>query len=77
SGDTGSAAIEGCRRCDNVDIFNLHPNNRVSDVQRRQMTTIFGDNIHNIAVEGNFDVCLEMVKASFADHGFLKGTRLV
>ncbi|PBQ00962.1 threonine synthase [Pseudomonas congelans] len=77
SGDTGSAAIEGWRRCDNVDIFILHPNNRVSDVQRRQMTTIFGDNIHNIAVEGNFDDCQEMVKDSFADQSFLKGTRLV
>ncbi|HDZ56051.1 MAG TPA: threonine synthase [Pseudomonas xinjiangensis] len=77
SGDTGSAAIEGCRRCENVDIFILHPNNRVSEVQRRQMTTIMGDNIHNIAIEGNFDDCQEMVKASFADQGFLKGTRLV
>lgn len=77
SGDTGSAAIEGCRRCDNVDIFIMHPHNRVSEVQRRQMTTILGDNIHNIAIEGNFDDCQEMVKASFADQGFLKGTRLV
>lgn len=77
SGDTGSAAIEGCRRCDNVDIFILHPHQRVSEVQRRQMTTIFGDNIHNIAIEGNFDDCQEMVKASFADQSFLKGTRLV
>ncbi|MBA6418670.1 threonine synthase [Pseudomonas sp. 5Ae-yellow] len=77
SGDTGSAAIEGCRRCENVDIFILHPHNRVSEVQRRQMTTIKGDNIHNIAIEGNFDDCQEMIKASFADQGFLKGTRLV
>lgn len=77
SGDTGSAAIEGCRRCDNVDIFILHPHNRVSEVQRRQMTTISGENIHNIAIEGNFDDCQEMVKDSFADQGFLKGTRLV
>jgi len=45
SGDTGSAAIEGCRRCENVDIFILHPHNRVSEVQRRQMTTILGENI--------------------------------
>ncbi|HAO75006.1 MAG TPA: threonine synthase, partial [Pseudomonas sp.] len=52
SGDTGSAAIEGCRRCENVDIFILHPHQRVSEVQRRQMTTILGDNIHNIAIEG-------------------------
>ncbi|MGV8340453.1 threonine synthase, partial [Pseudomonas aeruginosa] len=50
---------------------------RVYAVQRRQMTTILGDNIHNIAIEGNFDDCQEMVKASFADQGFLKGTRLV
>jgi threonine synthase len=77
SGDTGSAAIEGCKSCDNVDIFILHPHNRVSEVQRRQMTTILGENIHNIAIEGNFDDCQEMVKASFADQGFLKGTRLV
>ncbi|PKM31257.1 MAG: threonine synthase [Gammaproteobacteria bacterium HGW-Gammaproteobacteria-11] len=77
SGDTGSAAIEGCRRCENVDIFILHPHNRVSEVQRRQMTTIMGENIHNIAVEGNFDDCQEMVKDSFADQSFLKGTRLV
>lgn len=77
SGDTGSAAIEGCRRCENVDIFILHPHNRVSEVQRRQMTSAISDNIHNIAIEGNFDDCQEMVKASFADQAFLKGTRLV
>ncbi|MBS7325368.1 MAG: threonine synthase [Thiopseudomonas sp.] len=77
SGDTGSAAIEGCRRCDNVDIFILHPHQRVSEVQRKQMTTAISDNIHNIAIEGNFDDCQEMVKASFADQSFLKGTRLV
>lgn len=77
SGDTGSAAIEGCRKCENVDIFILHPHQRVSEVQRRQMTTILGDNIHNIAIEGNFDDCQEMVKASFADQAFLKGIRLV
>ena len=77
SGDTGSAAIEGCKHCENVDIFILHPHKRVSEVQRRQMTTIFGENIHNIAIEGNFDDCQEMVKNSFADQSFLKGTRLV
>ncbi len=73
SGDTGSAAIEGCRRCKNVDIFILHPYQRVSEVQRRQMTTILGDNIHNLAVEGNFDDCQRMVKESFADQSFLGG----
>jgi len=77
SGDTGSAAIEGCKHCDNVDIFILHPHNRVSDVQRKQMTTIIGNNVFNIAIEGNFDDCQQMVKDSFNDQSFLKGTRLV
>ena len=71
SGDTGSAAIEGCKRCKNIDIFILHPHQRVSDVQRRQMTTVQGDNIHNLAVGGNFDDCQAMVKASFNDKSFL------
>jgi threonine synthase len=75
SGDTGSAAIEGCRHCSNVDIFILHPHERVSDVQRRQMTTVVGDNIHNIALQGNFDDCQAMVKASFNDRSFLDGDR--
>ncbi|MFY0664038.1 MAG: threonine synthase [Natronospirillum sp.] len=75
SGDTGSAAIEGCRRCENIDIFILHPHNRVSEVQRRQMTTVLGDNIHNIAIEGNFDDCQRMVKESFSDQSFLRGER--
>ncbi len=77
SGDTGSAAIEGCKHCDNVDIFILHPHKRVSDVQRKQMTTVLGDNVFNIAIEGNFDDCQHMVKDSFSDQSFLNGTRLV
>jgi len=77
SGDTGSAAIEGCKHCDNVDIFILHPHNRVSDVQRKQMTTVQGNNVFNIAIEGNFDDCQQMVKDSFNDQSFLNGTRLV
>ena len=77
SGDTGSAAIEGCRHCDNLDIFILHPHQRVSDVQRKQMTTVLADNVFNIAVEGNFDDCQRMVKESFNDQSFLNGTRLV
>jgi threonine synthase len=77
SGDTGSAAIEGCRHCDNVDIFILHPYQRVSEVQRRQMTTVIADNVSNIALKGNFDDCQNMVKASFADQSFLpEGRRL-
>ena len=75
SGDTGSAAIEGCRRCSNIDIFILHPHQRVSDVQRRQMTTVLGDNIHNLAIEGNFDDCQAMVKASFVAEPFLPDGR--
>jgi len=77
SGDTGSAAIEGCRHCENIDIFIMHPHNRVSDVQRRQMTTVIADNVYNLAVEGNFDDCQQMVKDCFADQSFLNGKRLV
>jgi len=76
SGDTGSAAIEGCRHSEHLDIFILHPYNRVSEVQRRQMTTIKADNVFNIALEGNFDDCQEMVKDSFADQSFLGGLKL-
>lgn len=75
SGDTGSAAIQGCKRCKNIDIFILHPHNRVSDVQRKQMTTVTEQNIHNIAIEGNFDDCQSMVKASFNDKSFLPSDR--
>ncbi|MDO6749043.1 threonine synthase, partial [Gilvimarinus sp. 1_MG-2023] len=75
SGDTGSAAIEGTKACRNVDIFILHPHGKVSEVQRRQMTTVTGDNIFNIAIEGNFDQAQDMVKASFGDQSFLRGER--
>ena len=70
SGDTGSAAIEGCLACENIDIFILHPKGRVSDVQRKQMTTIDAPNVHNIALEGTFDDCQNMVKAMFNDEEF-------
>lgn len=70
SGDTGSAAIEGCKACANVDIFILHPKGRVSDVQRKQMTTIVGDNVYNIALDGTFDDCQNLVKAMFGDEDF-------
>lgn len=75
SGDTGSAAIEGCRNCENIDIFILHPHNRVSDVQRKQMTTVLSDNVFNIALEGDFDDCQNAVKASFRDQSFLPDGR--
>ncbi len=70
SGDTGSAAIEACRGRDAVDIFIMHPKGRVSDVQRRQMTTVLDSNVHNIAIEGDFDDCQALVKAMFNDLDF-------
>jgi threonine synthase len=70
SGDTGSAAIAGCRGYDGMDIFILHPKGRVSDVQRRQMTTILDKNVHNVAIEGTFDDCQAIVKTLFADDTF-------
>jgi threonine synthase len=76
SGDTGSAAIEACRDRANMDIFVLHPAGRVSEVQRRQMTTVLSPNVHNIAVEGTFDDCQDLVKALFADEVFRDEHRL-
>ncbi|MFT6084066.1 MAG: threonine synthase [Alphaproteobacteria bacterium] len=76
SGDTGSAAIEGLRGLDNVDVYILFPKDRPSDVQRRQMSTINEDNIHAIAVNGTFDDCQAMVKTLFADSEFRKKTPL-
>ena len=70
SGDTGSAAIEACRDRDNIEIFILHPKGKVSEVQRRQMSTVLSDNVHNIALGGNFDDCQNTVKALFADETF-------
>jgi threonine synthase len=67
SGDTGSAAIAACIGRTNLDIVVLHPAGRVSDVQRRQMTTVDAPNVHNIAVAGTFDDCQDLVKAMFAD----------
>ncbi len=70
SGDTGSAAIEACRGREAIDIFILYPHRRVSEVQRRQMTTVEAANVHAIAVEGTFDDCQDLVKALFADTRF-------
>jgi threonine synthase len=67
SGDTGSAAIAACRDRAHLDIFILHPRGRVSEVQRRQMTTVPSANVHNLAVEGTFDDCQDLVKALFND----------
>jgi threonine synthase len=70
SGDTGSAAIEAVANRDRVDIVFLHPHNRISEVQRRQMTTVHAANVANIAIEGTFDDCQDLVKAMFADATF-------
>jgi len=70
SGDTGSAAIDALAGRAKVDLFMLHPKGRVSEVQRRQMTTVLAPNIHNIAIEGSFDDAQAMVKAMFADQDF-------
>ena len=76
SGDTGSAAIEALRDRPSAEVFILHPAGRVSDVQRRQMTTVHSPNVHNIAVEGTFDDCQDIVKALFADVQFRKSRNL-
>ena len=70
SGDTGSAAIAGCQGRENMDIFILHPKGRVSDVQRKQMTSVLDKNVHNIAIEGTFDDCQDIVKTLFNDAAF-------
>jgi threonine synthase len=67
SGDTGSAAIDAVAGRAKIDIFMLHPKGRVSDVQRRQMTTVLAPNVHNIAIEGTFDDAQAMVKRMFND----------
>ena len=70
SGDTGSAAIDAVAGRAKVDIFMLHPQGRVSDVQRRQMTTVMAPNVHNIAIDGSFDDAQALVKAMFNDRAF-------
>jgi threonine synthase len=76
SGDTGSAAIEACAGRDRIDIMILHPRGRTSEVQRRQMTTVPAENVGNVAIEGTFDDCQDLVKAMFADAGFRDEVRL-
>ena len=76
SGDTGAAAIDAIKGKDNVNIFVLHPNNRVSPVQRKLMTTGKEKNVFNIAVDGNFDDCQNLVKAMFADKSFSKEIKM-
>ncbi|MGQ0664730.1 MAG: threonine synthase [Pseudomonadota bacterium] len=76
SGDTGSAAIAACRDRATLDIFILHPRGRVSEVQRRQMTTVMAANVHNLAIDGTFDDCQDLIKGMFNDRQFRDGLNL-
>jgi threonine synthase len=76
SGDTGSAAIEACRDLASLNVVILHPEGRTSEVQRRQMTTVLSRNVGNLAVDGTFDDCQDLVKAMFADASFRDDLRL-
>lgn len=76
SGDTGSAAIYGLRGKKGVDCVILFPEGRVSEIQERQMTTVPDDNIHCVAIDGTFDDCQDIVKASFADGEFRDAVKL-
>jgi threonine synthase len=76
SGDTGSAAIDGVKNCDNVNIVILYPKGRVSDVQRRQMTTVDSPNVRTVAIDGTFDDCQDLVKAMFNDAPFRERNNL-
>jgi len=76
SGDTGSAAIDAIKGKSNLNIFVLHPNNRVSSVQRKLMTTVEEKNVFNIAIDGNFDDCQNIVKQMFSDLEFSKSINM-
>jgi threonine synthase len=76
SGDTGSAAIDGVKNCKNIDIVILYPAGRVSDVQRRQMTTVDSPNVRTVAIEGTFDDCQDLVKAMFNHAEFREAQNL-
>jgi len=76
SGDTGAAAIDAIKGKKNINIFVLHPHNRISPVQRKLMTTIKDKNVFNIAINGNFDDCQNLVKAMFTDKLFSKSIKM-
>ncbi len=76
SGDTGAAAIDAIKGKSNLNIFVLHPNNRISPVQRKLMTTVEDDNVFNIAIDGNFDDCQNIVKQMFSDLDFSKSINM-
>ena len=70
SGDTGAAAISALKGRKNINIFVLHPHNKISKVQRKLMTTVKENNVYNLAIEGNFDDCQKLVKSMFIDRSF-------
>ena len=76
SGDTGAAAIDAIKGKSNLNIFVLHPNNRISSVQRKIMTTVKEKNVFNIAIDGNFDDCQNIVKQMFSDLEFSKSINM-
>ncbi|MET1041823.1 MAG: threonine synthase [Acidimicrobiales bacterium] len=76
SGDTGSAAIEATKDREGIEIVMLHPHGRVSEIQRLQMTTVASANVHNLAVDGTFDDCQDLVKAMFADEALREDLHL-
>ena len=76
SGDTGAAAIDAIKGKNNLNIFVLHPNNRISPIQRKLMTTVEDKNVFNIAIEGNFDDCQNIVKSMFSDLDFSKSINM-
>ena len=76
SGDTGAAAIDAIKGKSNLNIFVLHPNNRISPVQRKLMTTVEDENVFNIAIDGNFDNCQNIVKQMFSDLDFSKSINM-
>jgi len=76
SGDTGAAAIDAIKGKSNLNIFVLHPNNKISSVQRKIMTTVEEKNVFNIAIDGNFDDCQNIVKQMFSDLEFSKSINM-
>ena len=76
SGDTGAAAIDALKGKSNLNVFVLHPNNKISSVQRKLMTIHNENNVFNIAIEGNFDDCQNLVKAMFNDEKFSKAINM-
>jgi len=76
SGDTGAAAIDAIKGKKNMNIFVLHPNNKISKVQRKLMTTVKNNNVFNIAIDGNFDDCQNIVKSMFEDLDFSKSINM-